>query len=269
MTLTGACPGTVFPQLAVGILSGLFVLLGGILGGVLWVTFRTSLRQGSQPVHAAQSIGSKGNGERTGNRNPTLSPALMAYISLCLLAITVATFLAPFTYAAPIHPILGGLLIGAAQASSILLTGSTLGVSTAYEDAAAWLRYWIQNSESANPPQTSRSDKASKPFPRPPTKSLCFVVGVLAGSYSVLKLSPHQLASRSFGSVGEGIAEGDVQVGKLTAVLGGCIMIFGARLAGGCTSGHGISGMAMLGPASFVTVGGMFVGGMGLAVLRG
>jgi len=264
MTLTGACPGTVFPQLAVGFSSGLFVLLGGVLGGVLWVTFGTSLRQNSQSIQTPQS-NPKGESGNAANRNPILSPALVAYVSFCLLAIILATFISRSTQTSPIHPILGGLLVGAAQASSILLTGNTLGVSTAYEDAAAWLRYWIQTFKSPTTTQKGYSDAATKPFPRPPTKSICFVLGVLAGSYALSKLSPDQIASRSSGPAGEGIAEGDVQISNLTALLGGCVMIFGSRLAGGCTSGHGISGMAMLGPASFVSVGGMFAGGMGLA----
>jgi len=50
-------------------------------------------------------------------------------------------------------------------------------------------------------------------------------------------------------------------------VLGGCIMLVGAGMAGGCTSGHGISGMAKLSLPSFMSVGAMFAGGMGLAAI--
>ena len=46
-------------------------------------------------------------------------------------------------------------------------------------------------------------------------------------------------------------------------------MVFGARLAGGCTSGHGISGMATMGVASFVSVTAVFAGGMGVAAMLG
>ena len=35
-------------------------------------------------------------------------------------------------------------------------------------------------------------------------------------------------------------------------------MVFGARLGAGCTSGHGLSGMALMGCLSFVAVGVMF-----------
>ena len=53
------------------------------------------------------------------------------------------------------------------------------------------------------------------------------------------------------------------------AMVGGAALIVGARAAGGCTSGHGISGMSALSKASFVTIGAMFAGGIGLSsVLR-
>ena len=44
-------------------------------------------------------------------------------------------------------------------------------------------------------------------------------------------------------------------------------MLFGARIAGGCTSGHGISGMAQLSVGSTVAVAAMFAGGMLIAKL--
>jgi len=39
-------------------------------------------------------------------------------------------------------------------------------------------------------------------------------------------------------------------------------MLAGARIADGCTSGHGISGIAQLAVASFIAVAAMFAGGI-------
>ena len=50
--------------------------------------------------------------------------------------------------------------------------------------------------------------------------------------------------------------------GLLIIVLGGFLIGFGARYAGGCTSGHAISGLADLQIPSLVAVIGFFVGGM-------
>lgn len=45
------------------------------------------------------------------------------------------------------------------------------------------------------------------------------------------------------------------------AFIGGLIMAFGARLAGGCTSGHGISGTAQLSVGSWLALLCFFIGG--------
>jgi uncharacterized membrane protein YedE/YeeE len=50
-------------------------------------------------------------------------------------------------------------------------------------------------------------------------------------------------------------------------VVGGVLLTIGSRIAGGCTSGHGISGMSLLSVSSFISVGAMFAGGMGLAAI--
>jgi uncharacterized membrane protein YedE/YeeE len=44
--------------------------------------------------------------------------------------------------------------------------------------------------------------------------------------------------------------------------FGGVLMAFGARLAGGCTSGHGISGAAQLSVSSWISLIFFFIGGV-------
>ncbi len=50
------------------------------------------------------------------------------------------------------------------------------------------------------------------------------------------------------------------------AFLGGVILLFGARLAGGCTSGHGISGGLQLSASSWVFI--LFMFGAGVLTAR-
>jgi len=45
-------------------------------------------------------------------------------------------------------------------------------------------------------------------------------------------------------------------------VIGGFLVGFGARYAGGCTSGHAISGLAAMQRPSLVAVIGFFAGGL-------
>ncbi len=51
------------------------------------------------------------------------------------------------------------------------------------------------------------------------------------------------------------------------ALIGGFLMLFGSRLGGGCTSGHGISGMPLLNALSFVAVVAMFSSGLCVGLL--
>lgn len=53
--------------------------------------------------------------------------------------------------------------------------------------------------------------------------------------------------------------------GKLTLlilIIGGFLVGFGARYAGGCTSGHAISGLSNLQIPSLIAVIGFFIGGL-------
>lgn len=52
----------------------------------------------------------------------------------------------------------------------------------------------------------------------------------------------------------------------ITALLGGIIMGFGARWAGGCTSGHGISGTLQLAMSSWIATICFFIGGVATAL---
>lgn len=53
--------------------------------------------------------------------------------------------------------------------------------------------------------------------------------------------------------------------GLLVLVLGGFLVGFGARYAGGCTSGHAISGLSNLQLPSLIAVIGFFIGGLLMA----
>ncbi len=55
--------------------------------------------------------------------------------------------------------------------------------------------------------------------------------------------------------------------GILILVLGGFLVGFGARYAGGCTSGHAISGISNLQIPSLIAVIGFFIGGLAMVHL--
>ena len=59
----------------------------------------------------------------------------------------------------------------------------------------------------------------------------------------------------------------DVALRLVVAFVGGAVMAYGARLAGGCTSGHGISGALQLSVSSWIALGCFFAGAVAVSTL--
>jgi uncharacterized membrane protein YedE/YeeE len=84
----------------------------------------------------------------------------------------------------------------------------------------------------------------------PPGFRLPLLIGILVGG--ALYAAITGTFSPSLAYVGAGLP-GLGQFGSLASLaVAGTLMGFGARTAGGCTSGHGMSGMSLGSPASIV-----------------
>ena len=92
------------------------------------------------------------------------------------------------------------------------------------------------------------------------------VSGIALGAFVSMKLSGAARApispiwTRALGSPSKGLR-------YAVAFAAGFLMLSGARIADGCTSGHGLSGMAQLSVGSTVAVAAMFAGGIATALL--
>jgi uncharacterized protein len=95
---------------------------------------------------------------------------------------------------------------------------------------------------------------------------VAMVGGIALGAFISMKLSG---ARRNPISPvwARAIGTSSPQMRYVMSFLGGFVMLFGARIADGCTSGHGLSGMAQLSVGSTVAVAAMFAGGIGAAML--
>lgn len=238
MTLTGACPGTVLVQVGTGVQSGRSVLLGGILGGILYTGVGKKLRR--------CAAGSSEPGKSLYTKvEMNATTAILLFEGMCISMILATRYLFPAKTETFLDPVSGGLFVGAAQFVTLVLTKAPVGVSTCYEDIGWWFWNSLGYTESGSTP-------ARTLVPR--TKAIAFAAGIFASSYTLSKTVPEITMSDS------------LQISSMRGILGGLIMAFGARMAGGCTSGHGISGMSMLAISSLVTVGSMFAGGIGLAM---
>jgi len=121
--------------------------------------------------------------------------------------------------------LIGGLLIGSGVALLFLTTGRQGGVSTFF--SAAWS--WLVKSPFFQ--QAALRDTRQW--------RLIYSFGLLLGGslYALLGL-PLETS----------------QLSTWQLVVGGLLIGFGARLGGGCTSGHGICGMASLSVGSMLMV---------------
>jgi uncharacterized membrane protein YedE/YeeE len=81
-----------------------------------------------------------------------------------------------------------------------------------------------------------------------------FLIGVLLGG-TVFALAAGGPDFHGYGWLTRNL--GDVAVGAILLVSG-VLIGYGAKLAGGCTSGNGLSGTAMLSPASLAATGTFF-----------
>lgn len=255
MALTGGCPGTVVIQGTVGILSGLQASIGGLIGGIAYVKLAPQLKHTNTIIADTSRKNPVRYAETTPNelrRQPaptiaeqlgiSITSVIWIYEAMCIGMIVLAARFAP-NDSPYFNPILGGLAIGGAQAVSILLCRKTIGFSDAYVELGR--DFW-----SIILPST-HIKAAFHP-------ALWFAIGLVAGAKALTMKSP------MLGPEG-----GMEQVGRLPALTGGALLVFGAHLADGCPSGHGISGLATFSLSSFVTVMAMFGGGIVAKALIG
>jgi uncharacterized membrane protein YedE/YeeE len=98
---------------------------------------------------------------------------------------------------------------------------------------------------------------------------VALVAGIAIGAYASMRLSGarRQKISKIWSHA---LGTSSPWVRYAIAFGAGFIMLFGARIADGCTSGHGLSGLAQLAVGSTIAVAAMFAGGIatGLLLLR-
>ncbi|RCI10553.1 hypothetical protein L249_4421 [Ophiocordyceps polyrhachis-furcata BCC 54312] len=141
-----------------------------------------------------------------------------------------------------INGAVGGLVIGFAQLVSLITRRSMLGASGSYQEVAVLLR------------QLAGGD-GGKHLPHGHGRNFAFASGAVVGAWLLL----HAVPSLAVDTTLEPAAP--------LAFIGGCLMLLGATMAGGCTSGHGISGIALLSPSSVVTMASVFAAGASVAPL--
>jgi hypothetical protein len=143
-----------------------------------------------------------------------------------------------------------GAVFGLVSAASIALWGP-IGVSGTYPRfIGALLRQVAPGYAGSNTYLVKMGD-----FARPET---FLVLGLLIGGFAAARLS-RQRAPR-VELIHPGRTSTAARYGG--AFLGGFLIVFGARLAGGCTSGHIISGITQLSVSGLIFAAGVFASGI-------
>lgn len=265
ITLSAACPGTIFAQLAGGSPSAPYVISGAVTAALTFgyfhglVSKKISNFMKSQPAPTLDKLVNK----------PAMSIALIGAAGFASIVFAlerlfpwqqeITSVVSNFNpsgdhmslTSAAWSPVMGGILIGLMQIPSYLLTGVPLGASSSYMTFGSRLSGLVD-------PKSKERAPYYQGFMGPDS---LYQIGIMTGVFLA------SLASISLGK--PQLIHSNISISPLQGFIGGLMLIYGARMAGGCTSGHGISGMARLSMASLISTAAMFAGAMGtMALMR-
>ena len=156
-------------------------------------------------------------------------------------------------------PYIAGIGIGILCWFAFLLSDKTIGCSTAYARTSGMIERLVRGSKAT---QKSYYQKFTPTI----DWEWMLVLGILIGSFLSSMLSglfeiqwiPSVWAA-SFGT--------NLSLRLIVALIGGILLGFGSRWAGGCTSGHGISGALQLAVSGWLAFICFFAGGVATAFI--
>lgn len=157
-------------------------------------------------------------------------------------------------------PYAAGILIGLLQIPAFLLIETALGTSSSYVTMAAHIAALFDGTIGSYQYLTKHMWGAKNLW------QLAMVGGIVLGAFISMRLSGTQRTGMS-PVWARAVGVRSFAARAPMAFAGGFIMVLGARIADGCTTGHGISGVAQLAVGSMVAVAMMFVGGISVAML--
>jgi uncharacterized membrane protein YedE/YeeE len=264
MAISGTCPGTIFAQIGAGTPDALYSFLGGVVGAIIFGVVAPMIKKRSN----GKFMASRGKHSLDSAFHHKLSHTTIMLIVFLACAgviaiinlrdwredaqqtvqndvLSVPNFSLKMSDAVW-NPALAGILLGLLQIPTFIGVHKGLGASSSFVTLAAWLVSAVDRQWRDHAPYLIKFHYGFGVF-----WSVCLVAGTVFGAY----------VSSTKGNVVL-VTDGDIAYHHPAVnFAGGLLMLWGARLAGGCTSGHGITGIAQLSTASIVAVGAMFLGG--------
>lgn len=252
MALAGACPGTITVQVGAGVNVSIPVLVGGFVGGLLYQHLRPSLKRIYALGHySTRTIDAYFN---VSFSKAAVTMAAMLFVILVVLHAFIPSevpfadmFMNNVLTMASWPPVIAGICIGLLQIPAVLFSNRPIGSSSNLVACVSGLNC-VPLACDLIP---NGSEISSMDF-----KKMSLFAAMISGGFM------SSMMSGTFGTA-KSLEEGHLLAKSPSAVLvqgfiGGMCLIVGARVAGGCTSGHGISGMGMLLLNSMIAVVAMF-----------
>lgn len=158
------------------------------------------------------------------------------------------------------RPYITGALTGVLAIASVWVTTSMLGktqylgASTTFVRAAGYVgQLFASEAVAENAYFSSTGIKVDWQF--------MILVGIILGAF-LSSLIGKSFALESVPPIWKERFGARISVRAVGAFLGGVVAMFGARLADGCPSGHGLSGLMQLSMSGFLSMAGFFGAGV-------
>eukprot|EP00013_Stygamoeba_regulata_P023941 CAMPEP_0177653434 /NCGR_PEP_ID=MMETSP0447-20121125/13733_1 /TAXON_ID=0 /ORGANISM="Stygamoeba regulata, Strain BSH-02190019" /LENGTH=346 /DNA_ID=CAMNT_0019156889 /DNA_START=21 /DNA_END=1061 /DNA_ORIENTATION=- len=245
MALSGSCPGTVFVQLGAGLWRSALPLLGGGLAAATLFSFAQPTIARTFPKAPCRTVDKMVSVPRV---VVGASLAMVLYMAVFGLETIFPSSSSDLVLSLPAlvrvvawPPWAAGIVVGLLQVPALLLLEGTIGSSTAYVSVCGNVLNALN--PSSVPDYMKNYLSSWQPI---------YLAAAALGAFASSSLS----SSHEVGELASG----------LVSAAGGFFLVFGARLAGGCTSGHGISGFGLLNFGSMLAVAAMFGGGIPAAL---
>ncbi|CAM4768735.1 unnamed protein product [Rotaria magnacalcarata] len=252
MVLAGSCPGTIFIQMGSGLPNSFITCIGGICGVLFYYLFlneRLTKQELSKSSIVLQQL-------------PDLMGVKHIYLNLIfgLTFISIAFILEyffpyendlilsdGFQISSAWSPALCGVGIGLLQLFFMISFKKSLGISTGFTVIVAQACR-VQFFKKLIPSLESFTYGIQNSL------TLLFALAAIAGSF-ISTVSTNQFPlNEKYGA------------NVWSSFFGGFLLLVGARCAGGCTSGQGISGVSHLLIGSLIATAAMFGGGIVFAI---
>lgn len=148
-----------------------------------------------------------------------------------------------------------GIGIGILSWLSFLISGKPIATSTTYARTGGMIEMLITGHKARNRAYYQKIKLKIN-------WQWMLVLGVVIGSFLSAIISGDFKVGVWVPSLWKSTFGGSALLRVVVAVAGGVILGFGARFAGGCTSGHGISGTLQLALSSWISAVFFFIGGI-------